>query len=126
MASNCDADAPPDQNRRRGRDLSAGELPRIGDRTTGVVCVMHIAMSLDWARCVALFSAALGAGGTVSLYLGSYVTPPYQGGPFGTAAGNQKNAEIREKHPIMLRRQRVGLVLLCLSFVTQAVAVLLS
>jgi hypothetical protein len=72
-----------------------------------------------------LGSAALGAIGTIVLFLNSYADQPLVGGMFGSPAITESNNRIRAKNLSRHKWQKVGLVFLGLSFSLQAVAVFL-
>jgi len=71
-----------------------------------------------------LLSAALGILGTVVLFFSSYALQPLDGGFFGSESLYKWNAHITAKNQRRKIIQRIGLVLLCLSFAVQFVAVL--
>lgn len=72
-----------------------------------------------------LISAALGATGTIILFLNSYADEPLVGGVFGSDAITDENNRIRTKNRRRHKWQKVGLTFLCLSFIAQALAVFL-
>jgi hypothetical protein len=74
-------------------------------------------------QCAGLASAALGAAGTITLFFGSYSLQPFEGGVFGSDRLTALNRQTRAKNARRIIRQRIGLVLLCLSFFGQAVAI---
>ena len=78
------------------------------------------------AHYVALLSAILGAAGTVVLFNGSYALQPREGAPFGGPILDKANAQIDSMNAARLFKQRVGLALLCASFLAQGVAVFLT
>ncbi len=77
------------------------------------------------AQYAALLSAALGAAGTGFLYRGTYGFEPYEGATFGSPEQQQRNSFIYAKNKSRQRSQRIGIVLLFLSFALQAVVVFL-
>lgn len=72
-----------------------------------------------------LGSAALGAIGTIVLFVNSYADEPLHGGVFGSDAITKSNNRIRVKNHRRHKWQKAGLVFLGLSFFLQAVAVFL-
>ena len=76
-------------------------------------------------QCAGLISAALGAIGTLILFLGSYSLQPLEGGIFGSPEITEHNERIKAKNARRLVWQRIGLTFLCASFVVQAGAVIL-
>ncbi|MFM0726218.1 hypothetical protein PQQ53_21350 [Paraburkholderia strydomiana] len=74
---------------------------------------------------VNLLSAANGAVGTIVLFVGSYAIQPLEGAVFNSPQVEKYNARIKCKNNARIVTQRVGLALLCLSFLFQAVAVFL-
>jgi hypothetical protein len=77
------------------------------------------------AQCTGLVSAILGATGTIILFFSSYALQPLEGGFFGSDELTECNNRIKAKNRRRHRWQRIGLGVLCLSFVVQAVASLL-
>jgi len=77
------------------------------------------------AQMANLASAGFGAAGTIVLFFGSYALQPFQGGIFGSDALTASNNSIRVANAARVVRQRIGLVLLCLSFTVEAIAVFL-
>jgi hypothetical protein len=82
-------------------------------------------MRLTPAQGAGLLSAILGALGTITLFFSSYAFQPLIGGVFGSPAITEDNNRIKEQNLRRSSWQKVGLAVLCLSFVVQAVACLL-
>jgi len=78
------------------------------------------------AHWVALFSAILGAAGTVTLFFGSYSLEPREGAVWGGPSVDAWNKGRDERNANRIVRQRIGLFLLCTSFFAQGVAVFLA
>ena len=57
------------------------------------------------------------------LFIGSYAFAPYVGAVFGGPMVNEANARIKADNRRRKIQQRIGLALLCLGFVVQAVGV---
>lgn len=74
---------------------------------------------------VNLLSAAIGAAGTIVLFIGSYSIQPLEGAVFNSPEVEEFNARTKAKNKERIVIQRVGLALLCASFLLQAVAVFL-
>jgi hypothetical protein len=72
-----------------------------------------------------LCSAAFGAIGTAVLFRYSYTFQPKEGGVFGSNALTEFNNRIDTENRCRGKWQKVGLALLCLSFLIQAVGVFL-
>ncbi len=72
-----------------------------------------------------LLSAILGIFGTVILFFSSYALQPLEGGVFGSDELYKWNARVRAKNKLRKIIQRIGLGLLCLSFIVQATIVFL-
>jgi hypothetical protein len=75
---------------------------------------------MNSVQIASLISALLGAAGTLVLFRGSYALEPFSGGIFGGPEINADNARIRRENKQREKMQKVGLVLLCASFVVQA------
>ena len=73
----------------------------------------------------ALASALLGAGGTVLLFLGTFGFQTLEGAVWGGPEVDKQNAVIKRENRKRARRQKVGLLLLLLSFSVQGIAVFL-
>jgi hypothetical protein len=71
----------------------------------------------------ALASTALGAIGTMILFLSSYMLEPFVEAPFGTEELAKQNEGIRAKNESRTRWQRVGFAILCASFIVQAMSI---
>lgn len=78
---------------------------------------------MNAAQYVALLSASFGAVGTGFLYHGTYGFEPYKGAVYGGLEVQQINADIEAKNRSRKRSQRIGIALLFLSFILQAVTV---
>jgi hypothetical protein len=72
-----------------------------------------------------LGSASLGAIGTIVLFFNSYAFEPLQGGVFASDAITECNNRIRAENRRRLKWQRIGIGILCLSFIVQDAAALL-
>lgn len=72
---------------------------------------------------ITLLSAFLGASGTLLLFFGTYGFQPREGAVFGGPAVDAANAKIAAANTRRKLKQRIGLGLLCLSFIAQAAAV---
>lgn len=77
------------------------------------------------AQCLALASAILGAGGTSLIFIGSYAFEPMQGAVFYGPEVARWNEATGRRNIIRKWEQRVGLMLLCISFIVQAASVFL-
>ena len=73
-------------------------------------------------QCIGLVSAILGAIGTIIMFFSCYAFEPLQGGVFGSDSVTECNNRIKAKNRRRYTWQRIGLGVLCLSFVVQAVA----
>jgi hypothetical protein len=71
----------------------------------------------------ALASTALGAIGTMILFFSSYTLEPFPGAPFGSQELVSQNEGIRAKNASRARWQRAGFLILCASFVVQAMSI---
>lgn len=71
-----------------------------------------------------LVSAIFGMTGTIILFFSSYALEPFQGGVFGSKEVYDWNDRVRSRNRRRKIIQKMGLALLCLSFVVQFVAVL--
>jgi hypothetical protein len=71
----------------------------------------------------ALASTALGAIGTMILFLSSYTLEPFAGAQFGSQESVKQNEGIRAKNASRSRWQRVGFAILCASFIVQAMSI---
>jgi hypothetical protein len=71
----------------------------------------------------ALASTALGAIGTMILFFSSYTLESFAGAPFGSQELVTKNEGIRAKNASRTRWQRAGFLILCASFVVQAMSI---
>jgi hypothetical protein len=71
----------------------------------------------------ALASTALGAIGTMILFLSSYTLEPFGGAPFGSQELVTQNEGIRVKNASRTRWQRAGFAILCASFIVQAMSI---
>jgi hypothetical protein len=80
---------------------------------------------MTYTQDTGLASAVLGAIGTIIMFFSSYAFEPFQGGVFGSPEITECNNRIRTKNRNRHRWQLIGLGILCLSFVVQAVASLL-
>lgn len=69
-----------------------------------------------------LFSAGLGAIGTMILFFSSYALQPLEGAAWGSDAVTRHNEGVRAKNALRLRWQRLGVAILGCSFVVQAIA----
>ena len=67
-------------------------------------------------------SAVLGAGGTGSLFFGSWTSEPFEGGVLGSDALSHYNDGVRARNRRRLLAQRGGLVLLMIGFLLEGVA----
>ncbi len=76
---------------------------------------------MTWAKYAGVIAAALGALGTGILFQYSYTMQPQIGSPFGGPILDAHNNNIRAKNATRIRWQKVGLGLLFLSFIVQAV-----
>jgi hypothetical protein len=76
-------------------------------------------------QCATLFSALLGVFGTLFLFFGTYGLQSFEGGIFNSPAIQTLNEGIRAKNEARKVRQKIGLGLVCASFVVQAVTVFL-
>ena len=72
------------------------------------------------AQIANLASAALGVSGTVVLFFGSYALQPFEGATWAGEETEASNDKIRIANARRIVSQRIGLVLLCLSFLVQA------
>jgi hypothetical protein len=79
---------------------------------------------MNLSQAMNLASAVFGAAGTMILFFSSYSLQPLEGGVFGGPALTEYNAKIQAKNARRLVLQRVGLALLCASFVVQAAVAL--
>ncbi len=77
-------------------------------------------------QCTALLSALLGAFGTIVLFFNSYTLEPFEGGGFNSEAMQERNDQVKAKNKKRKFGQQIGLGLLCLSFVVQAISVISS
>ena len=77
------------------------------------------------AQIANFLSALLGACGTITVYVGSYSLPPLEGSVFNSPEVSEYNRHTMIKRQKILIMQRVGLALICLSFLIQALAVFL-
>jgi hypothetical protein len=77
------------------------------------------------AQLVVVLSAVLGIAGTVILFFGTYGLEPLEGGVFGSPEVQEWNERVKAKNAARVIRQRVGLGLICFSFVFQGAAVFL-
>jgi hypothetical protein len=77
------------------------------------------------AQYAGLSSATFGAIGTAILFFSSYALQPLEGSVFGSDAVTEYNNLIRSKNLDRIRRQRIGFVFLCISFIIQAIDCLL-
>lgn len=89
------------------------------------VAPWHSNATMRPAQCVNLLSAAFGAAGTIVLFIGSYSTQPLEGAVFNSPQVERFNARIKAKNKARIVLQRIGLALLCVSFLLQAIAVFL-
>jgi hypothetical protein len=80
---------------------------------------------MTYAQNAGLSSAVLGAIGTIILFFSSYAFQPLEGGVLGSDALTEFNNRIKAKNLRRHRWQLIGLGVLCLSFIVQAVASLL-
>ncbi len=78
------------------------------------------------AHYVALFSAILGAAGTIVLFVGSYALEPHEGAVWGGPKVDEWNKARDARNATRVLRQRIGLALLCASFFAQGVAIFLA
>lgn len=74
---------------------------------------------------VELAAAATGAAGTIILYRNSYTLEPFEGSVFGSPEVTEHNENVKKRNAARISAQQQGFGLLCVSFVLQAVAVLL-
>ena len=77
------------------------------------------------AHCT-LLSAFLGFAGTIILFFNSWTLQPHAGAFLSGQGRLADNARTNVKNRRMVFWQRFGLVLLCLSFVAQGIAVFLA
>jgi len=80
---------------------------------------------MTYAQDTGLASAVLGAIGTIILFFSSYAFQPLEGAVFGSPEITECNNRIKAKNRRRHRWQLIGLGIICLSFVVQAVACLL-
>jgi hypothetical protein len=71
----------------------------------------------------ALASMALGAIGTMILFLNSYTLEPPAGAALGSPESVKQNEGIMAKNASRTRWQRVGFAILCASFIVQAMSI---
>jgi hypothetical protein len=71
----------------------------------------------------ALASAALGAIGTIILFLSSSTLEPFAAAPFGSQELVRQNEGMRVKNAARSWWQRVGFAILCASFIAQAMSI---
>ena len=71
----------------------------------------------------ALGAAALGAIGTIILFLSSSTLEPFTGAPFGSQELVKQYEGIRAKNAARTWWQRVGFAILCASFIAQAMSI---
>jgi hypothetical protein len=72
-----------------------------------------------------LLSSVLGACGTSVLFFSSFTLEPREGAHFGSLEMDERNERIEARNNKRKIWQKIGLGLLCLSFVVQAVSVVL-
>lgn len=80
---------------------------------------------MTFIQWVQLGAAISGATGTIILFCSSYSLEPYEGGVMGSPEVYEYNELVKSSNRVRLRNQRIGLGLLCFSFVLQAFAVFL-
>jgi hypothetical protein len=73
-----------------------------------------------------LLSAILGVLGTIALFSSTYTLQPLEGAPFNGPILQSHNTRVVHKNAARLLWQRIGLGLLCLSFLAQAAIAFLS
>jgi hypothetical protein len=73
-----------------------------------------------------LGSAGLGFAGTVFLFLGTYGFEPREGAVFGGPTVDEGNKKVNARNARRRLNQRIGLGLLCLSFLLQGVTAFVS
>jgi hypothetical protein len=79
---------------------------------------------MTYTQCSGLISPILGTIGTAMMFFGSYTLQPLESGPFENNAVTECNNRIKVKNRRHHWWQRVGIALLCLSFVVQIIAAL--
>ena len=75
---------------------------------------------------VDLLSAILGAGGTVALFFGSWSYEPFEGAPFNSEMLSRSNDGVLARNRRRMAIQRLGLALLLLGFIGQAIGALVG
>jgi hypothetical protein len=73
-----------------------------------------------------VIAAAVGALGAILTFIGSYALQPSEGAVWGGVAVDAENDKIAAKNARRLVFQRIGLGMICCSFVLQGVSVFLA
>ena len=81
---------------------------------------------MNAAHWTALLSAVLGAAGTIILFFNSWTLQPHAGTFLSGPNRQADNARTNARNRRMVLWQKFGLVLLCLSFAAQGIAVFLA
>jgi hypothetical protein len=77
---------------------------------------------MNLERLTGLLAAIVGAAGTAILFFNSWAIQPLEGGVLGSPGLTEYNNRIRAKNDRRLMWQKVGLGLLLLSFILQAIS----